>query len=796
MNYVLILLWVGALLGFPVSHAVSHFPPPPNKTNFCDYGIQLEWTARLGGSVVATPRIVDLMQEGRKEILIPTFSYYFEALDGLNGESVPGFPFAHPKFKTYATPLPVDIDGDGRTDWLVAMYTGELMVFTQEGKSLGTVSVPPLVVKKNWMKLSNATLDEMVGNQASQFKMEGRRTLREIGRIRRVVDLTMNRTGQDEDNEEPAMDPVKDSQTHYFSYSYQNQSHSAKSRRNDMHHRNQEYPWDEETVEDNLPSGDENMFSFQDSDEEQMKIGPNGGLSAEAKASMSLLFHPELYQTKVIYDAEEDAFSSHYLLGRISAALGEDEIAVDAHILSTPVITDVDKNGDLDVIVHVSYFFDDSEYLGERRNLLPKGIDPDNYVATAVLCINLVTGELKWIYPLELTSKKSTNPSYALSTPLIINADQDSDLEIFITTSTGRIVRLSAGGKPLLDNWSATGLGSISASPAAEDVQGRGELGICTGDIEGTVACFTPRGDVIWRQNVIGGLADRVSFGDINGDGFMDVVFGTTEGLIYALDGRDGHVLNHFPVVTEGPIISPVLLMNVKQGDVRGGLHVIAPSHDGNLYVVDAISGCIESFDMDEKSSTMVLADDVTGNGHMDLVVTTLGGGVYVFETESLFHPAKVWASETKGVNGYTASENYVSISIDPDYRIPRDIRGDRFKLKFTIKDPRIDIEKRQYTVSVYVGSRVRLYQGTFDKPGTYTIEVYAPLERMYSSLTVALSLPNGQVLTDTIALSFNIHFLETVKYTLVIPFLVTAAALMFVRKQHAVESNREELFV
>ncbi|CCW71639.1 unnamed protein product [Phytomonas sp. Hart1] len=796
MNYLLSLLLLIALVGCPAAHAVSHVPPSPNATHFCNNGIQLEWTARVGSSIISTPRIVDLMHEGRKEILIPTFSHYFEALSGLDGQSIPGFPFVHSKFKTYATPLPVDMDGDGRTEWLVAMYTGELMIFTQEGKSLGTVPVPPLVVKKNWMKLENATLDEMISKQFPKLKAEGQRTPEEISKTRRVIDLSTIRAPGAEDYEEFTTDSAENLRTSQFNDKRQHPLQSTESNGSLIQDTDQEFDWDEETVDDDTPVDNEKMSDYQGGDKEPIKLNPNSTLSPEAKASMNLLFHPEWYQTEVVYDAEEDAFSAHNLLGKISVSVEENEIAIDAHILSTPVITDVDKNGDLDVIVHVSYFFDMSYYQGEKRNQLPKDIDPDDYVATAVLCINLVTGELKWIFPLELTSNKRENLVYAFSSPLIINADQDSDMEIFITSSTGRIVRLSAGGEPLLGNWATTRFGSISASPTAEDIQGNGEIAICTGDVEGSIACFTPHGDVIWRQKVIGGLANRVSFGDINGDGVIDVVFGTTAGLIYALDGRDGHVLNHFPITTGGPIISPVLLMNVKQRDSQGGLHVIVPSHDGNLYVVDAVRGCIESFDIDEKSSTIVLADDLTGNGLMDLVVTTIGGGVYVFETKSPFHPAKVWASETKGINGYTASENYVSISIDPDYRVPRDIRGDRFKLKFSIKDPRIVVENRQYTVLVYVGSRVLLYKGVFYKPNTYTIEVNTPLERMYSSLTVILSLPSGQVLTDTISLSFNIQFLETIKYTLVIPFVLTATALMFVRKQHAVDFSRAELLV
>ncbi len=42
----------------------------------------------------------------------------------------------------------------------------------------------------------------------------------------------------------------------------------------------------------------------------------------------------------------------------------------------------------------------------------------------------------------------------------------------------------------------------------------------------------------------------------------------------------------------------------------------------------------------------MVLADDLDGNGRLNLVVSTMNGNVYAFETPSAFHPLKAWPSQ------------------------------------------------------------------------------------------------------------------------------------------------------
>lgn len=50
----------------------------------------------------------------------------------------------------------------------------------------------------------------------------------------------------------------------------------------------------------------------------------------------------------------------------------------------------------------------------------------------------------------------------------------------------------------------------------------------------------------------------------------------------------------------------------------------------------------------------MVLADDLDSNGRMDLLVSTMNGNVYVFETPSEYHPLKAWPQQVRGCRGCT----------------------------------------------------------------------------------------------------------------------------------------------
>lgn len=845
--------------------AVPYGIPPPNRTQNCQYGISLEWTTRVASSVFATPFIADLMHDGRKEILIPTFSQYLEALNGADGEDVRGYPFAHPKFKAYASPIPVDIDGDGKVEWLVAMYTGELVLFGEEGTARGIFKIPPLAVKKRWMDHRNSSdfsaedLDRIATVRMKRWRPD-KGVLRDIMRARYMKDLFLYpendeaqngyvesggghvyrpsreqafsdasprgaqaaAMGDADENDEVGVNGEREEEEEEGSTDAAGglrteegeEDEDDDEQRRAMDSRDTVQYWQDDDVsfddDDDFYLVDDNLHSPRRPDIEQQGIGPNGRLSEEAKSSMKLLFHPELYRAKIVYDEEKDAFTTKYLRGAYSTTTLPDEVAVDAHILSTPRIVDIDGGGDLDVIVHVSYYFDQQEYYSPllQKEPLPSDVDPDNYVATAVVCVNLVTGELKWAYPLHLTTKHDPSPAYALSSPLVVNAErEDASLEVYVTSSTGSIVGLSSDGK-LLTGWPVW-LGPITASPTAEDLLGHDQLNVCVGDVEGRIRCLTPEGATLWESYVIGGIADHITFGDVNGDGQMDVVFGTSAGLVYALDGSSGATLPHFPIVTGGTIVAPVLLLDLARRSFAPGiddvgtdsaypaeakyppLSLVVPSHDGKVYIVHGRDGCVETVDIDEKASSMVLTDDLTGNGHMDLLVTTIGGGVYVFETMTPYHPLKVWSSKTKGLNGDSASENNVGVSIASDYRTPRDVRGDRFSLRIHIHDDRPKVlKRREYAVSVYVGTRNRVFRGAFKEAKEYLLHMRAPLERVYSSVTVVMALPNGQLFSDTISLGFNMHFLSTIKYILVIPFVGTACALMLVHKRHEVDMS------
>lgn len=68
--------------------------------------------------------------------------------------------------------------------------------------------------------------------------------------------------------------------------------------------------------------------------------------------------------------------------------------------------------------------------------------------------------------------------------------------------------------------------------------------------------------------------------------------------------------------------------------------------------------------DVGENAYAMVLADDVDGNGRMDLVLATMNGNVYCFETGAHYHPLKAWPSQVIPCNLPSSMSSLSSLTV------------------------------------------------------------------------------------------------------------------------------------
>ena len=100
-------------------------------------------------AVYATPLVTDLYGDGRKEIVVPTFVRYVEALDAAEGQHAEGAWPASFGGTSHAGAVLWDADADGVRDVVVTTYDAELLFFRDDGSRIQRkLSVPKLRVRK------------------------------------------------------------------------------------------------------------------------------------------------------------------------------------------------------------------------------------------------------------------------------------------------------------------------------------------------------------------------------------------------------------------------------------------------------------------------------------------------------------------------------------------------------------------------------------------------------------------------------------------------------------------------
>ena len=99
--------------------------------------------------------------------------------------------------------------------------------------------------------------------------------------------------------------------------------------------------------------------------------------------------------------------------------------------------------------------------------------------------------------------------------------------------------------------------------------------------------------------------------------------------------------MSNFPVKLKGRVNSQPLLVPLVDGSKI--FKIVVAADDGYVYIIDGATACYDKIDIGESSFSMVVADDINSNGHLDLLVTTRSGNVFLLETTATYHPLKAW---------------------------------------------------------------------------------------------------------------------------------------------------------
>lgn len=824
----------------------------------CPQHLELRWQTEVSSSIYATPLIADINSDGKLDVVVPSFVHYLEVLEGSDGEKMAGWPAFH-QSTVHSSPLLYDIDKDGVREIALATYNGEVLFFRVSGYMMSDkLEVPRLKMKKDWyvglvpdpvdrshpdvhddlivqeamMNSISHTNGSESGSNTSNSKTttQPNPTNGSEKKATHANPINGNETTQanptNGNETTPQTNPTNGGETasstlHTTATAQDNSTNTSNVESQVKDNDTKAEPVIKlPTMADNGAFGsgstktsnaenetnsgrrllqiDASNETKKDGTEKAATVENDEALEADADSSFDLFRDNDELADEYNYDYDDYVDESMWGDEEWSEAEHEkieNYVNVDSHILGTPVIADIDNDGIQEMVVAVSYFFDHEYYDNPEHAKELGGIDIGKYVAGGIVVFNLDTKQVKWSIELDQSTDTGTYRAYIYSAPTVVDLEGDGNLDILVGTSYGFFYVLDHKGE--VRKKFPLEMAELQGGVVAGDINDDGKIELVTADTHGNVAAWTAQGKEIWETHVKSLVPQAPTIGDVDGDGYTDVVVPTLSGNIYVLSGKDGSIVRPYPYRTHGRIMNQVLLVDLsKRGEKKKGLTIVTTSFDGYLYLIDGPTSCADVVDIGETSYSMVLAENVDGGDDLDLIVTTMNGNVFCFSTPSPHHPLKSWRSHNQGRNNVANRFNREGIHVLPSSRTYRDEEGKSFWVEIEIVDKyRVPSGSQgSYNVTTtllvpgnYQGNRTITQNQVYNAAGKYRIKLPTVGVRTTGTVLVEMVDKNGLHFSDEFSLTFHMYYYRLLKWLLVLPMLGMFGVLVILRPQEAI---------
>jgi tetratricopeptide (TPR) repeat protein len=161
-----------------------------------------------------------------------------------------------------------------------------------------------------------------------------------------------------------------------------------------------------------------------------------------------------------------------------------------------------------------------------------------------------------------------------------------------------------------------------------------GYMEIVFGSDDDSVYALDHDGGYLWRYRTSGNVRSSPTLADINEDGRPDVVFGSDDGFVYALDDRGGQIWNFS---TDGAVRGSPAVDVMKKGD---GISIIVGSLDTRVYSLDRSGRKVWDYKTSDSIESSAAIFDIDDDGQKEAVIGSNDNMVYVLKSP----PYKVWS--------------------------------------------------------------------------------------------------------------------------------------------------------
>jgi outer membrane protein assembly factor BamB len=297
---------------------------------------------------------------------------------------------------------------------------------------------------------------------------------------------------------------------------------------------------------------------------------------------------------------------------------------------ASPVIYDVDLDGELEVIIPAS-----SPYM--------------------VYCFNGLTGDVEW-------SRSTGYPNCIDSPPAIADVDNDLKPEIILGTFYGYVFCLNGEDGSIYWQKNFGSDSYIQSCPDILDLDLDGQLDIVVAQFAGDCRVYALKGDdgsVLWYSDLPQDyMYHGGSFADIDEDGKPEIVIGCYDNTIYVFNGEDGSL--EWDYTSSYYIAAPTSIADLNND---GHLEIVFASN--NILVVLSHTGSLLwSYPTGGSIFRGASIADVDGDGTLDVCFGSSDGILRVLNGDN---GQEVWTYNLQSHYGNTFNIDNAPIICDFD---------------------------------------------------------------------------------------------------------------------------------
>ncbi|UCE37965.1 MAG: PQQ-binding-like beta-propeller repeat protein [Thermoplasmata archaeon] len=192
------------------------------------------------------------------------------------------------------------------------------------------------------------------------------------------------------------------------------------------------------------------------------------------------------------------------------------------------------------------------------------------------------------------------------------------------------------GNSPLTSNivepavkWSFLTGAAVKSPPTVGDINNDGEYEVVFGSNDDHLYALDRFGSELWNFSALGDIVNSPSIGDVDGDGKNEIVFGgyfdnTGDPNLYVLNGEDGSKIWRFESNVSGGIFrgfqSSPLLLDINDDGIND---VLLGSQDEYFYALNGPDGSIlwRSFEFEHFVRASSPIGDLDKDGELELIV-------------------------------------------------------------------------------------------------------------------------------------------------------------------------------